>query len=82
MSTVLQTESQIVPNVNHTSPSNLEGLTPTKSEDVQQPDIEALRSDDAMAAVMVTGILSLAFITLVVLMSFVCCWTFASVGSH
>lgn len=88
MSTVVQTDSRTATNVHHDRPSNLEGLKPTQSEDVQRlpaaphPDIEALQSDDAMAAVMVTGILSLAFVTLVVLMSFVCWWTFAAVGSQ
>lgn len=88
MSTVLQKETRVASTADHESASNVDGRTSTQSEDTQQVpsvpqlDLESLRSDDAMAAVMVAGILSIAFVTLVVLMSFVCWWTFASVGSQ
>lgn len=44
-------------------------------------DVETLQADDNMAAVMIAGILTLAFVTLVTLMIIVGVWTAMSAGS-
>ncbi len=50
------------------------------SESADVINVGALLSDDKMAGVMVGGILTFAFVTLVVLMAVVCWWSFANAG--
>ncbi len=80
MTTVLQAPPTTT-TVNRT-PSDVVVSTETSDTPTAAPelDIEAMKTDDAMAAGMVAGILTLAFVVLVVLMSIVCAWTFMSVG--